>query len=719
MQRPLRSLRRTPSTCVACGRLVDASDPTCGKCGAARPNAGWPAMSAIRPDDSPGIELGGPPPPRLAEPSDDEDEYPHTEEIPESVFDLARPTGVAVGVRRSGIQEPTKPPPDPEITGPITPVRIRVGPRAEADDRAAETLEAADYAAGSHENDEGRLYSGRYWIEETLSAGAAAMRYRAVQEPAVRRVVLTVLKAERAPEAQQALESRFLKDARLLARVRHPSLAPVHDAGRSQDGTCFATEEVLYGATFPALCGKGAMGPDALLAVLIDVTSALGAMHDAGVPHRLLRGDAIVVPAAGHRGQREPAQLGRFGWHVLPEDLAVDEDVDAVLAAAPEVLAGQEPDELSDVYAVGVLMYQALVGGPPYAGPAAAVRSAAVAGVPLVVPAGAGRAGELARIATRCLAPRPEDRFPSAHALQDALQALAKPVVTPLPPSPVQVQAPRPFPVAWAALALVGMAIPTLALVVVVSRPAPAPVIVQAPPALSSVASRPPAADAPQPVAAPVEPVVAPAAEAAAATPAIEPAAPPRVDPARPPAHVSAARPERLASPLRAAPVARSAPNPVTPPPAATPDPEQPETPVGAATAAAAPGPTQTTPVVVATVAAVPTPAPLPAAPSAPPVPGAAALTGLWLGKAPGATLALDLAVGADGKVSGRARRSDEAGEGSISGRVRQTDAGLEVSLQVTRGDAVETYSGLVVDGQLVGRVSSDGKSGGRFNAKR
>jgi hypothetical protein len=91
----------------------------------------------------------------------------------------------------------------------------------------------------------------------------------------------------------------------------------------------------------------------------------------------------------------------------------------------------------------------------------------------------------------------------------------------------------------------------------------------------------------------------------------------------------------------------------------------------------------------------------------------------LWLGKAPGATLALDLAVSSDGRVTGRARRSDQQGEGSVSGRVRQTDAGLEVSLQVTEAGGVETYNGLVVDGQLVGRVSSDGKVGGRFNAKR
>lgn len=658
-------------------------------------------MSGIRPDDSPGIELGGPPPPRLAGPEDDEDAYPQSEEVPESVFDLARPTGVVVGIRRSGIQEPTKPPPDPEISGPITPVRIRVGPRVEADDRAAETLEAADYAAGSHENDEGRLYSGRYWIEETLSSGVAAMRYRAVQEPAVRRVVLTVLKNERAPEAQQALESRFLKDARLLARVRHPSLAPVHDAGRSQDGTCFATEEVLYGATFPALCAKGAMGPDALLAVLLDVTSALGAMHDAGVPHRLLRGDAIVVPAAGHRGQREPAQLGRFGWHVVPEDVAADEDVDAALAAAPEVLGGQEPDELCDVYAVGVLMYQALVGRPPYPGSAAAVRAAAVAGAPLVVPATAGRAGDLARIATRCLAPRPEDRFPSAHALHDALAELAKPAAAPLPPAPAPVQAARPFPVAWAAVALIGMAVPTLALIAVVSRPPPS--AAPPPPAAAPVAVVAPAAVAlpPAPPAA-VDPV-APAAAA-------EPAPPPLAEPARPAARPSAAPPTSRAAPApRPVPVARAPSQVTTTSPAPTPAPEP---------VSVEPPPAPTQPVVVATVAAVPS-APTPAAPAAPTVPGAAALTGLWLGKAPGATLALDLAVGADGKVSGRARRSDEPGEASVAGRVRQTEAGLEVSLQVTRGGSVETYSGLVVDGQLVGRVSADGKPAGRFNAKR
>ncbi len=664
-------------------------------------------MSAIRPDDSPAIELSGPPPAQPARPEDDEDAYPHTEEVPESVFDLSRPTGVLVGVRRSGIQEPTAAAADPETTGPFSPVRIRVGPRVEAEDKAPEMLEAADYSGGSHENDEGRLYSGRYWIEETLSSGVGAMRYRAVQEPAVRRVVLTVLRAERPPEVQQALESRFLKEARLLARVRHPCLAPVHDAGRALDGTCFATEEVLYGSTFSAMCLKGAMGPDVLLAVLLDATSALAAMHDAGVIHRALRGDAIVVPAAGARGQREPAQLGRFGWHVVPEDLAADDDVDSALAAAPEVLAGQEPDELSDVYSLGVLMYRALVGRPPYAGAAAAVREAVLAGEPLVLPAATGLGGQLTRIATRCLARRPEDRVASAGALHDALADLAKPAPVAAPAS-VVVQAPRPFPWGWAAAALIGTAVPSLALLFVVTRPpveAPPVAAAPVPSALASVAPTAPVDPAP-PVA-----TVAPAVARAPAVPPAKASPPPaRVEPARPPREPAPVRPPRAAEPAappRAVPVVRDVPAAT---PAATPAP----TPAPVAVAAQPEPPPDAPPPVP--VAVAPPPAPVS---SGPVVPGAAGLSGLWLGKAPGATLALDLTVGGDGKVSGRARRSDEPGEGRVSGRVRQTDAGLEVNLVVTGGGAVETYSGVVVDGQLVGRVSTDGKPGGRFNAKR
>lgn len=636
---------------------------------------------------------------------------PQREEIPEAVFDFARPMGVPVGIRTARVA----PVDESEAPAPAHPLRIRVGPKGESEDRPAETLEAGDYAGGTHESDEARLYSGRYWIEETLSASPAAARYRAVQEPAVRRVVLTVLRTERPEEIQLNLESRFLRDARLLARIRNPSLAPVHDAGRSSDGTCFATEEVLYGSTFRELVAAKGIPPDALLTIAIEVTGALAAMHEAGVVHRSLTGDAVVVPALAGNSTREPTQLGHYGWHVLPEDLAVEEDVQSLLAAAPEVLAGQEPDELSDIYAIGALLYLALAGRPTYPGTAAEVRAAALLGPPAALPATHGLAAELGRVTMRCLAVRPEDRWPTARSLLTTLQALAAPAQKPVP-AVVMAVPPARFPYGWAAIAVVGTSVPTFALLVVLTQPFGPPVVVAAPASTANVAA-------------------APAVAALASTPAA-PSTPPSEPASAPsePASTPVVRPVQAASPPAAPhPPKPTAPTPVAKKPVDAPaggaePPGRSASPSSTALVSQTPppelAPASPPPVVAAvvTVVAPPvaTPAPVtPAAPAVPAVPGAAALTGLWLGKAPGATLAFDLTVSADGKVTGRARRSDNPGEAAVVGHVKQTEAGLQVDLQVTEGGAMQTYSGLVADGALAGRVYDDGKSVGRFNAKR
>lgn len=695
---------------------MDGSEASCSKCGASRPTTGWLPISGIRPDESPGIKLDVPAPERSVEADDEPGLNPQREEIPEAIFDFARPMGVPVGIRTAKVA----PGDEPEASGPAQPLRIRVGPKGQSEDRPAETLEAGDYAGGTHESDEARLYSGRYWIEETLSASPAAVRYRAVQEPAVRRVVLTVLRAERPEEIQLNLESRFLRDARLLARIRHPSLAPVHDAGRSSDGTCFATEEVLYGSTFRELVAAKGIAPEALLPIAVEVASALAAMHEAGVVHRSLSGDAVVVPASTH-STREPTQLGRYGWQVLPEDLAVEDDVQTLLAAAPEVLAGQEPDELSDIYAIGALLYLALAGRPTYPGTAAEVRTAALAGPPAALPLVHGLAAELGKVTMRCLAARPEDRWPTARGLLTTLQALAAPAQQPVP-APVMTAPPARFPYGWAAVAVIGTSVPTFALLMVLTHPFAPPPVVAPTAEAAGVPSAAAAAELSGRPSTPPEPPSGPVL-AGSSVPASAPVAAPEVPPTK-----AVARPVQAAS-------APPHPAPSKPTPAATP---AVHTPADASTGMSGPrtappetgvalvsqvAPEQATPPASPTPIAAPVtvspPVAAPVAPAAPAVPGAAALTGLWLGKAPGATVAFDLTVSADGKVTGRARRSDNPGEAAVVGRVKQTEAGLQVDLQVTEGGATQTYSGLVADGALTGRVYDDGKSVGRFNAKR
>lgn len=670
--------------CVTCGYTVAQDDARCPRCMETCPETGWrPAVGTL-----------APPPPL--------EEFEFSAEFvpPANLIEInpARDNLVEMKVRLE------MPPADTEET--TFSGGGGASPRPRASRRRPDPARLRVWSA-DEEPSEGtrdpiaaertKLYAGRYRVEEELVAEPGVTRQYATQEPAVRRVLLTVLRRGRAFEAQQALESRFLRDARVVARVRHPGVATVHDVGRAADGTCFAAEEVPYGSTFAELADAGALPADRLLPVAIQLAGAIAALHEAGTLHRCLRADAVTVGSGTWRSANntEQVQVGRFGWHVLPEDIA-GADLETLSAWPPEVLAGQEHDESGDLYALGGLLHRALV-GRLHTGSADDVRAAA--GTPAVhkLPRSGDRIRDgLCAVAERCLAWSPEQRPASARAVMIELEALARPVVVP----PPVVASERPTARWFLAAAGIGALVPTLGLVAVMvsggGRPEPVPTP-------QPVAVTPPAPAPTPPVAPP--PAAPPVAESPVVTPPVVEA--PVVAPP-----VS----EKTPTPAPRAPISRPPPErarPVAPPPepvAALVEPTPVPTP--------APEPVVVAPPPEPVVAAAPEPTP-PPAPSRPTVPGATAASGLWLGKASGATLALDLQVSADGRVTGRARRSDRAGEATVVGQLTRSENGLRVELQVTDDQGAQSYSGEIVDGTLSGRVSAGGRSEGRFSARR
>jgi hypothetical protein len=682
---PPRRARSTACVCSACGRIVDATEEVCSKCGEARPSVGWAPLGMPRPAEEEPVL------------NDDFNFVPET-------IDTSNLISLR-GITPTRLEVATLPPDDgepvngwPSPTPPASrrrpePLRVRIGPPKE-------------YAPPPDDptTDEEGQYAGRYRLEEALPAAPGTRRHLAVQEPAVRRVHLTILSLGRPADVQEGLESRFLRDARVLARLRHPCLASVHDAGRASDGTCYFTEEVPFGATFLDLASAGALPPERLLPVAANLAAALAAAHEAGVVHRCLRGDAVIVAPGVWRGAAggEMVHVGRFGLHLLPEEIASEDDPQSALAWPPEVLAGEEPDEAGDIYAIGVLLYHALVGAPLHAGTADQIRAAVAARAPVRLPRGGERLGSRLRVvAKRCLAPSAEHRYPSMRALLRDLEELAKPQ----PIAPVVVASGLSYRAA-AAAALVGAIVPSLVLAAFLLRESEPPASETRPePAAPSVAPVAPVA----PLAAPEAPPVAPAAQPVAA-PAPPPAAPAAVSETPSPVSLAAAR--RRAAATTAA---SSASVPAASPPAA---PVAPAAPAPEPARASEPSPT---PVAVAVAAPTPPPASPPAeiAPARATIPGASALSGLWLGKAPGGALALDLIVSADGRVTGRARRGDRAGEAAVVGRVNTSEDGLRLELQITDDAGTESYSGLVADGAVSGRITAEGRLAGRFSVKR
>ena len=682
MQEPFRESPSAPikgMACVSCGMAVGAEANECPECGSPRPAGGWPPFR------------------QLASP-------------PRRLIDR---TELPAGLTATGAPPPAR----IYVGGGDAPEGVEQSAlRLDLADLESQVIEAEDIDA--RQLGPGSMYAGRYRIEEELGREEGAHRHSAIQEPLVRRVVLTVLLPDLAPDEQESLEERFLHEGSALARVRHPCLAPVHDAGRAGDRTCYLTEELLYGSTLQELAASGPLQPERALDVAADLTSALVAAHEVGVPHRCLRADRVILTTWGWRGRgREVAQIGRFALEVVPERVATELDPESLLAWPPEVLAGHEPGKAADLYAVGALLYRALSGHAPYLGSPEEIRAAALAGPPPALEApGDGRLGDgLCAVANRCLRSKPEERYPTARALLTELERLAaRPAPAPPVPAPVVIQAPpsrMPALRILVAAGLAGAVVPTLALAIMARQaelhgpgqwfaPQPRPAVAMIEPLAAPEEAAPPPS-APLDEQAEVE-EVAPEEEAPAPTP---PEQPTIVKPV-------AAPPAPVAAPVAARPTAQPSP--------ASPDLASAQEAPSTARAAAAPEP-----------AAVSTPSPVAERPPektataparaalGPTVPGAPELSGLWVGRAGRDPLALDLTVSADGRVTGRMRREGAAKEAAVSGRVSGGEDGLLVELQVTEAGITTTYSGVVEDAELRGRIYSGGKAQGRFVAQR
>jgi len=217
----------------------------------------------------------------------------------------------------------------------------------------------------------------------------------------------------------------------------------------------------------------------------------------------------------------------------------------------------------------------------------------------------------------------------------------------------------------------------------------------------------------------PVDPPLVSVPDLAAVT-RIEPPAPPPA-PVEVPSPPTAAAPapveEALPAPPPRAVAHRSEPRAVAratpPPPRVAPAPEP--------AAELEPAPAFAPRPVVMEVVAPPEPAPPAPEPPPPPHPAAASLGGLWLGQAAGQDLALDLAVGADGAITGsaRLRRGGSVESAIVVGRVAQVEGAWWVELQVLSGERAQSYSGRLEAGSIQGRVTQGGRSKGRWKVAR
>lgn len=203
------------------------------------------------------------------------------------------------------------------------------------------------------------VLADRYQLRGTLGHGGMAEVRDAWDAQLQRPVAVKLLHAPLS--AQPDFRRRFEIEARAAAGLNHPHVVAVHDYGE-QDGTPYIVMERLPGRTLADVIAAGPLSPQQVRSVLDDVLSALAAAHAAGVLHRDIKPGNILLADSG------AAKIADFGIAKSAESshTIAGQIVGTMGYLSAERLSGQPATVADDLYAVGVVAYQALTGRPPF-----------------------------------------------------------------------------------------------------------------------------------------------------------------------------------------------------------------------------------------------------------------------------------------------------------------------------------------------------------------
>jgi eukaryotic-like serine/threonine-protein kinase len=209
----------------------------------------------------------------------------------------------------------------------------------------------------------GQMLDGRYRVEGRVAVGGMATVYRAVDTRLDRELALKVMHPGLA--ADTGFVERFIREAKAVAKLAHPNVVGVFDQGA--DGTyVYLAMEYVAGCTLrDVLRERGALPARAVLDILEPVLAALGAAHRAGLVHRDMKPENVLI---GDDGRVKVADFGL----VRAVDTQTSATTGAVLGTvsylAPEQIGHGPVDQRTDVYACGVVLYEMLTGRKPYTG---------------------------------------------------------------------------------------------------------------------------------------------------------------------------------------------------------------------------------------------------------------------------------------------------------------------------------------------------------------
>src|SRR6267154_1926904 len=271
------------------------------------------------------------------------------------------------------------------------------------------------------------MQKDRYEILGPLGFGATSRVDKARDKIIGRTVAIKTLVHSFGAAPQQKL---FLREAQIVGQLSHPAIVSLFDVGIEETGIAYLVMEYVNGRTLQQVLSDSPIPWPRACSWAADLATALGRAHTAGIIHGDVKPANVMVTEEGD------VKLSDFGIARFATQVSNSGRIMGTPAyLAPEQILGEPHSTRSDLFSLGTLLYQMLTGVPPFDGSSVAAVCAQTLSTHPVAPSRRNPAlpHGLDHMVMRCLAKKPEDRYPSGEALAASLYPLAR--RTPLPPS--------------------------------------------------------------------------------------------------------------------------------------------------------------------------------------------------------------------------------------------------------------------------------------------
>jgi len=289
-----------------------------------------------------------------------------------------------------------------------------------------------------------------YRINTAIGAGGMGEVYRATDAKLGREVALKVLPPDMARDSERL--ARFQREARALAALNHPHIVTIYSVEES-DGVHFLTMELVEGQSLDHRIPEGGLPVQQIVEIAGALADALAVAHGKGIVHRDLKPANVMVTQEGR------IKVLDFG---LAKEIRAANSSDATMTSAghtevglvmgtprymsPEQIAGRTLDHRTDIFSLGIILYEMSTGWRPFAGTSSAELASAILRdtPPLVTDVRANLPADLARIIQRCLEKSAADRFQSARDIRNELRGINTANAEASPPSSTTPTGSRP-----------------------------------------------------------------------------------------------------------------------------------------------------------------------------------------------------------------------------------------------------------------------------------